>query len=296
MEFLEPVMRPPQEASSVILRGTQGCTHNDCHFCYVSRGFPFMAVKPEQLAQEAASMKRFFAPDARIYLAGANPFALPVSKLKEFIDVLRVSFPEFSCLTMQSRIDDIGKKTDRELEELKNLGITHLYIGTENGHEQTLLRMNKGHSAADTVTQLQRLDFAGIKYTNFYVLGLGGKGLGQSCAKATAAMFNKVNPVRITTTGLTLFDASPVAEMARRGEFVEASEREKIEELRTFLSELEIEVFYDGIHYLNPLHYRFNTGNRLQKKQVLDDIDDILATHSDEELELMVNRNQMKSL
>ena len=52
MEFTEPAMRPPQEAQSLLLRATQGCTYNRCRFCYVSRGYPFMAVTPEQLEQE----------------------------------------------------------------------------------------------------------------------------------------------------------------------------------------------------------------------------------------------------
>ena len=296
MEFTEPVMRPPQEVSSVILQATQGCTHNDCHFCYVTRGYPFMAIKPEKLEQDAMRLKRFFAPNTRIYLAGANPFVLPTRILKEYVAALRKVFPEFSCLAMQSRIDDIARKTDTELTELNSLGLNHLYIGTENGHEDTLRLMNKGHTAKDTVEQLRRLDKAGIKYTNFYVIGLGGKGMGQACALATAKMFNQVHPIRITTTGLTMFKNAPVSEMAKRGEFQEASEREKIEELRTFLANLEIDVFYDGIHYLNPVHYRFQTGDKTTKEQVLADIDEILESYSDADLELMVNRRQMVSL
>lgn len=296
MELTEPVMRPPQEVTSVILQATQGCTHNDCHFCYVTRGYPFRALQPEQLGQKAMELKRFFAPDSRIYLAGANPFVLPTRMLKDYINVLRKPFPEFSCLTMQSRIDDIGRKSDAELAELKSLGLSHLYIGTENGHEETLKRMNKGHTAKDTVEQLHRLDNAGITYTNFYVIGLGGRGMGQTCALATAEMFNQVHPVRITTTGMTMFANAPVSGMARRGEFTEASEREKIEELRTFLENLKIDVFYDGIHYLNPVHYRFQTSNIEDRRRVLADIDDILNSYSDEDLELMVNRKEMASL
>ncbi|MDE5831645.1 MAG: hypothetical protein K2H64_01420, partial [Desulfovibrio sp.] len=130
----------------------------------------------------------------------------------------------------------------------------------------------------------------------FYVLGMGGKGNGFRRALNTEAMFNSVNPERITTTGMTLFEASPVADMARKGEFVEASEREKIEELRAFLNALKIDVFYDGVHYLNPLNYRFRNSDASAKTRVLTDIDDILASHTDAELELMVNRRQMTSL
>ena len=294
--FTEPAMRPPQEAQSLLLRATQGCTYNDCHFCYVSRGYPFMAVTPDQLEEEARLRKVFFPEDTRIYLTGSNPFALPVERLRAWIEVLRRQVPHFSTVTMQSRIDDISGKSDAELRELRELGLNHLYIGTENGNEEVLILMNKGHSAADSVRQLLRLDAAGIDYTCFYVLGLGGQGWGRASGEATAAMFNRVHPIRITTTGMTVFPGSPLADMAASGVFTEATEREKIEELLVFLENLECDTFYDGVHYLNPLNYRLRIRDTAAKATVLADIRETRASHSDEELELMVSREQMQSL
>ena len=255
-----------------------------------------MAVKPEAMEKAALAHKPFFSSRTPIYLTGANPFALPVWKLKEYIAILRKHFPNFSRISLQSRIDDIAKKSDEELAELRDLGLSHLYIGTENGNEDALALMDKGHTAKDTVEQLKRLDKSGFTYTNFYILGMAGKGNGQKSAKETAAMFNQVHPSMITSTAITLFDRAPVAEMARNGQFQQPSEREMIEELRTFLSELKIDTYYDGVHYLNPVNYRFQTGNLEQKRKVLEDIDDILATHSDEELEWIVDRKSKLSL
>ena len=52
MHFTEPMMRPPQEATSLLLRCTQGCTYNQCLFCYVSRGFAFGAVRLGDMEQD----------------------------------------------------------------------------------------------------------------------------------------------------------------------------------------------------------------------------------------------------
>lgn len=296
MRFTEPVMRPPQEARSLLPRATQGCTYNKCNFCYVSRGYRFMAVTPEELEAEIAPLKRFYPPDTKIYMTGANPFALPVRKHKEYVEVLRRHYPEFRELSMQTRIDNIAAKSDEELRELRDLGISHLYIGTENGNDDALGVMNKGYKASAVVEQLRRLDQAGIAYTTFYLLGMAGKGAGKKSGRETAEMFNQAHPRRITTTGLTIFKNTPLADMVAKGEFIQASEREKIEELREFLSHLEIDTFYDGIHYLNPLNYRFQTGDAKAKAAVLADIDEILATHTDAELEMMVGREKMISL
>lgn len=296
MKFTEPPMRAPQEIRSLILQATQGCTYGKCNFCYTSRGYLFMAIKPEDMEKAALAMKPYFPSNTPIYLTGANPFALPAWKLKQYIAVLRRHFPNFSRISLQSRIDDIAKKSDEELAELCRLGLSHLYIGTENGNDEALELMNKGQTAEDTVTQLKRLDKAGFTYTTFYILGMGGKGKGQQSARATAAMFNRVHPQMITSTAITPFAQAPIAGMVKSGEFVMPSEREMIEELRTFLAELEIDTFYDGIHYLNPLNYRFQVGDPRQKQQVLADIDNILATYSDADLELMVNRKEKLSL
>lgn len=296
MRFTEPVMRPPQEAHSLLPRATQGCTYNKCKFCYVSRGYKFLAVTPEELEAEIAPLKRYYPPDTKIYMTGSNPFALPCHRLKEYIAILRKHYPEFRELSMQTRIDNIPGKTDSELAELCELGLSHLYIGVENGNDAALDLMNKGYHSDKVVAQLRRLDKAGIEYTNFYLLGMAGKGNGQQSGLATAKMFNQVHPRRITTTGLTIFRDTPLAEMERKGEFVQPSEKEKIEELKTFLENLEIDTFYDGIHYLNPVNYRLRTGDKDAKARVLADLDAILKEYSETELERMVAREQMASL
>lgn len=294
MEFTEPAMRPPLEARSLLLRATQGCTYNDCSFCYVSRGYRFAAVSPEQMEEELLARKQAFAADTAIYLTGSNPFALPVAHLLAYARLLRRRLPLFSALSMQARIPDIAGKSLEELTALREAGLTHLYIGVENGSDYALALMNKGHTSGETVEQLHRLDEVGLRYITFYILGMAGRGRGRESGMATAAMFNQVRPQRITTTGLTIFPASPLHATVRSGGFVEASEKEKVEELLVFLEHLHTDTFFDSVHYLNPLCYRFQTSQ--EKDTVIADIRDLLETHSEEDIELMVNRPLMHSL
>lgn len=110
----------------------------------------------------------------------------------------------------------------------------------------------------------------------------------------TAALFNQVHPVRIVSTGMTATDGTGAAKPQKEGKFVQAPEREKIEELRLFLRELKVDTFYDGVHYLNPLHYRLQTSDVKTREKVLADIDAILAKYSDSELEASINRRRME--
>ena len=294
MEFTETAFRPLQEANSLLLRLTQGCTYNACHFCYTSRGHDFLETSSEHLEGELLAKKPFHPADTNVYMIGANPLALPFARLKSHIELLRKHFPRFRELGMQAMIRDVKGKSREELEQLRALGLRHLYIGTENGNDDALRLMNKGHTADEAAEQLLRLDQAGIEYTTQYILGMAGRGQGEASARATAALFNRVHPRRLTTTGLTVFPGTPLAGMVQTGAFTEASEKEKVEELLVFFEHLTTDTFFDSVHYLNPLTYRFSTA--LEKEAVMDDIRDFLATHSEEEIEFMVGRSQMRSL
>lgn len=294
MKFAEPVYRPPMEAHSLLLPVTQSCNWNKCNFCYRLKDYPFLITTAEDLEQEILSQKPFYPPDTDIFLVGSNTFVLSMRKFREFFAVIRKYYPRAGKISMFSRIDAIADKSDADLKELKELGVSQLYVGTENGNDDALELMNKGHNAAEAREQLKRLDAAGIAYTVFYIIGMGGKGAGKKSALETAALFNEINPARIVSTGMTVTEGTGAAKLQKDGKFVQASEREKIEELRLFLQELKVDTFYDGIHYLNPLHYRFQTSDSAARDKILADIDSILAKYSDSELEAAINRRQME--
>lgn len=294
MRFTEPIYRPPMEAKAMLLQATQSCNWNKCAFCYRDKTYPFLAAKPEELEEQILAQKVFFVPETPVFLVGSNTFALPTRMLMGYLDVINKHLPKHGRLSMFSRIDAIAAKSDEDLAELKKAGLTQLYVGTENGNDAALKLMNKGHDSAEAVKQLKRLEAAGIDYVAFYILGMGGKGTGQQTALDTAKMFNQLKPRRITSTGMTTTEGTGAAKMRANGEFTDASEREKIEELRTFLENLETDTYYDGLHYLNPLHYRLKNSDKETKAKVLADIDRILATYSDSQLESAINRPEME--
>ena len=294
MKFAEPVYRPPMEANSLLLPVTQSCNWNRCNFCYRLKEYPFLVTTPEDLEQEILSQRPFYPPNTDIFLVGSNTFVLPVRKFRELFAVIRKYYPRAGKISMFSRIDAIADKSDADLAELKSLGVSQLYVGTENGNDEALELMNKGHNAAEAVEQLRRLDAAGIAYTVFYIIGMGGKGAGEKSARETAVLFNQLRPARIVSTGMTVTEGTGAAKLQKEGQFIQASEREKIEELRLFLKELKVDTFYDGIHYLNPLHYRFQTSDTAAVAKAISDIDAVLARYSDSELEAAINRRQME--
>lgn len=291
--FDEPVCRPPWEAASMLLPVTQSCTWNKCGFCYRSKDYPFRIAPYEAFAAAIQMQKQIYPEDTAVFFIGSNNFALSADRLKRYLQIVSEEIPRRGRIAMFSRVDAIAAKTDRQLSELNNSGPLHLYVGTENGSDEILALMEKGHTHAEAAEQMKRLERAGITYTVFYILGLGGKNAGQKAAKETAQFFNELHPQQIVTTGMTVTEGTGIASLEQQGGFIQASEREKADELKTFLEELEIDSMYDGTHILNPVHYRFHTGDRAVKGKVIADLERILNGYTEAELEAAVNRQRM---
>lgn len=280
--FTGTVWRPPYEAHSVLLQTTVGCTHHACKFCTLYGDLRFRLAPMEEIEADLAIVARHQPRARRVFLVGANPFVLSYNRLVRLADRIRDFLPKVRTIGMFARITDIAAKSDEELRELRLRGITGLSIGTETGDDPSLDFMNKGWTAADALEQCRRLDRAGIEYYLTYMTGLAGKGHGERAAHATAALFNRLRPYIIGIVSLTLFPEAPLAADVAAGRFVEAGERERLEELRTFIAELTVPTTIMGHTVSNavPLLGRLPE----ERARLLRELDEALARLSEEEL------------
>lgn len=253
LHFTGTVWRPPHEAYSVLLQATTGCTHHACKFCGLYGGLRFRVSPMEEIEADLRIIARWQPRARRIFLVGANPFALGFGRLVRLADRIRDRLPKVQSIGMFARVDDIARKTDAQLRELRAYGFTGLSIGTETGDDPTLLRMNKGTTAAEIIAQSRRLDEAGIEYYFTYMSGLAGAGNGQRAARVTADVFNRTHPYLIGLVSLTVFPDTVLAREVQTGEFREAGELERLDEVRTLLERLEIATTIAGQTVSNPV-------------------------------------------
>lgn len=182
---------------------------------------------------------RHYQPRARrVFLTGANPFALSFDRLKELAMTVHDYLPRCQIGTF-SRISDIKNKTVEQLKELRSYGFNGLSIGTESGDDMTLAKMNKGNTAQDTFEQCRKLEEAGIEYYIVYLTGLAGKGNGRRNALASAKLFSRLKPYIISVVSLTLFPGSELYGDVANGNYTVSPEHERLEELMTFIGNLE---------------------------------------------------------
>lgn len=303
MHFTGTIWRPPYEAASLLLEVTAGCTHHKCKFCtlYDDLPFPFRMSPLEDVeadlleAQIAANspLERLSAvlqglpagrSFARAFLVGANPFVLKAERLLTIARLIGQYLPSIRSIGCFARIDDVGRKTDEELVQLKAAGYDGITIGVETGDREALAFMDKGYAPEDILTQCQRLDRAGIGYHFFYLAGISGAGRGREGALASAAVFNQLHPQIVGSSMLTVWPNSRLYQEIRAGNWREAGELEKLDELRALISHLEIPVTFAALGASNA--FRFQGRLPEDRQRLLDALDRICRETGEEELRL----------
>ncbi|QOX63024.1 radical SAM protein [Anoxybacterium hadale] len=240
MHFTGTIWRPPYEANSALLQVTAGCTHHDCKFCslYADLPFKFRISPMSEVAEDLQELRAYHSCAERIFLTGANPFALSVDKLTEIAQKVHQYLPRVKSIGCFSRVTDITPKTLEQLKELRQLGYDGVIIGTETGDDDTLRFMRKGYQSKDIIEQLNRLDEAKITYHISYLNGLSGAGNSPKAALNTAEIYNQINPVSLSIVALTIFPESDLFTEIKNGTFTETGELEKLQEQKTLIENL----------------------------------------------------------
>lgn len=302
MHYTGTIWRPPYEAGSLLIQVTAGCTHHRCKFCTLYDELPFsfrlspMAEVEADLLEAQMELRGISDAQlklrgigerprvARVFLVGANPFALACDKLEAIAKLVRRYFPECRSIGCFARVADIGRKTDDQLSRLAGLGYDGLSVGVETGDDTALAFMDKGHTARDIVEQAARLDTAGIRYCFMYLAGLSGAGRGEAAGAASAAVFNQTRPALIGSSMLTVFPNSRLYQEIVAGNWQEQTEMEKLRELRALAAGLEIPTHFATLGASNAVWAEGRLPE--DREAILAALDRALATQSEESLRL----------
>lgn len=292
MHFTKRTWRPPYEADSCIIQLTSGCTYNKCHFCSLYKDEAFCLTSLSEFEKDLDEIKRYQPYARRIFLTGANPFALSYKILKPYILTVRDYLIKCQTIAMFTSIRDIKAKEPWQLKKLRAMGVNGLSIGTESGDDATLLTANKGYSSQDILEQCQKLDDAGIEYYFVYMTGLAGANNGYRNAVNSAKLFSRLNPYFISVDSLTLFPNTEFYKMAQKGIFKPAMETERLIELQAFIQNLHIKTHLLANSKSN--FYPLTAYLPKEREALANEIQQIINTFSEEEM--LQYRNSLTSL
>lgn len=284
MHYSGTIWRPPYEAWSALLQVTAGCTHHSCKFCTLYEDLPFkFRMSPmSEIEADLQEISRCAPNASRLFLTGANPFVLEVSKLKEIAHLAKQCLQKLTSIGCFARVTDITPKSVSELKDLRALGYNKITIGVETGDDAALSFMNKGYTSADILEQCHKLDEANIEYDIFYLTGIYGKGKSAEGVANALKVFNQINPKLIGASMLTIYPTSELFSEIQNGRWTEETEIEKYEEMKLLICGLEIKTIFAAMSASNLLRLQGNIPD--DKELLISQIDKFIEALGEQNL------------
>jgi len=287
--FEQGVIRPPSEASSLLVRVTRNCPWNRCHICPAYKGQKFSRRTVEEVKNDIDMMADYYSSNAgRItsaFLQDADSLILPAHELLEIITYIRKRFPGIKRITTYARAKSMKRKSPEDYLSLKEAGLTRIHSGMESGSLNVLKLIQKGIKPDDILTGGIRVRESGISLSEYIMPGVGGKALSREHALGTASLLNKIRPDFIRVRTFAVHPMSPIQKMIDAGSFDPMNDEEVIAEIRLLLENLdEMPSYFScgdfSLNLLMQVDGRLDTS----KKAMMDEIDRYLAMSNDQKL------------
>ena len=248
MRYIGKLYRPPSEAHSYILQATIGCSWNHCTYCDMYRDKPVFRFRPlqeslEDIAQAAAE----FGPRVeKVFIADGDALVLPMDYWEPILKAVHLHFPRVRQVSCYATATNILEKTPAELAQLRELGLTLLYMGPESGDETTMRRIAKaarpkgaeGQWLYDSHAEAARkAHTAEMKLSAIFLLGAGGLERSAEHAAGSARLATDMDPEYLAALTLTVVPTTPLAARAEQGRFELPPIEGLLTELRTLIDQ-----------------------------------------------------------
>ncbi len=235
MRYIGDIYRPPSEAYSLLLQVTVGCSHNKCTFCNMYKNKQFRLRPMEDVLEDLDWARAHYRRVDRIFLCDGDALCLKNSKLLIILDRIRELFPECERVTSYGRATDALRKSDEELQELRDHGLTMVYLGAESGSPKVLEMINKGETAEQLIEGVKKLERNGIKTSVTFISGLGGPELMEEHAVESGKMIAEMNASYVSFLTLILDPIAPMYKDWKEGKFKLLKPEEVLQEAAIML-------------------------------------------------------------
>ena len=285
LDYIDPVFRPPSEARSLILQVTNGCSWNQCTFCemYTQSQKRFRPKPIEELEEQLANLSAAGYPVRRVFLADGDAMTLSTRRLKEILQLIRRYYPDVQRVSSYCLPRNLRKKSVEDLLELRELGLSMMYVGCESGDDEVLRLVEKGESYDSSLAALTKIKQAGMKSSVMILNGLGGVRYSQQHAINSARLMNDAQPDYLSTLVVSFPVGDERYQKNFNGEFEPLNQSQLFAEMKTLLETLELEkTIFRSDHASNYLVLKGVLGK--DKQSMLDQVN--LALHQPDRIAL----------
>ena len=277
LEYIQPVFRPPSEGRSLILQVTNGCSWNKCTFCemYTAPQKKFAPKAEDKVIEEIKRCGEQLTQVRRVFLGDGDAMVLSTRRLKTILEAIKQHLPTVSRVSAYCLPRNIKNKTEQELRELRELGLSLIYIGAESGDDEVLAKINKGETFDSTKTSILKAKAAGIKVSVMVINGMGGKAYSRQHAINSAKLVNDTQPDYLATLVLFFSGGRDKVEQGFDSSFTALNTTELCEEMRVFIQHTELkQSIFRSDHVSNHLVLKGVLSK--DKQAMLADIDDAI--------------------
>jgi len=239
--YEQGVIRPPSEATSLLVRVSRNCPWNQCVFCPAYKGTKFSKRTVDEVKKDIDTMAVEYGA-VRVtsaFLQDADSLLLPTGDLIAILEYLREKFPKIDRITTYARARTLKRKSVDELRLLRAAGLTRVHAGLESGSETVLKLIKKGLTPEEIVTGGRHVMDAGLELSEYVMPGIGGRALSQEHAIETAKVLNMIRPHFIRIRTFAMHPKSPMQRMVEEGTFVPMNDEETIGEIRLLVDHLD---------------------------------------------------------
>jgi radical SAM superfamily enzyme YgiQ (UPF0313 family) len=236
MRYEGRIYRPPSEAESYILQATIGCSWNKCVYCDMYRDKTFRVRELADTLQDLHMAARASGGAIdKLFVADGDALVLDMEHWRAILGTARKLLPRLSRVSCYAMASNIHDKSEEELRELRELGLSLLYIGPESGDDRTLKRIVKGGSHALHADAAHKAHAAGMRVSMIVLLGIGGVERSQEHAEATAALVTAMDPEYLSALTTSEVPGTPLVKLREKGFWQLPSVPRMLQELRTLI-------------------------------------------------------------
>lgn len=192
-----------------------GCTFCSNASFSPNSGGPLKSIREQVEEGIAVYRKRRFGGEKFIaYFQAFTNTDAPVDRLAALYDE-SLSHPDVVGLAIATRPDSLPEPVLDLLSDLQKRTALFLEVGLQSIHDETLRRVNRGHTFTDFVDAVARIKKRGLYLSTHLILGLPGEDRGMMLATIERVAPLPIDAVKLTH--LYIPKQAPLAQAYRRG-------------------------------------------------------------------------------
>ncbi len=238
MRYHGTVIRPPSEGHSYILQVTYGCSHNCCTFCGTYIDKPFQPRPFDEVLEDILTAGRVMPKTRRVFLADGDALVLSNRRLTQIMTALNSAFPHLERVATYANAGNLLRKSETDLETLVQQGLRIVYLGLESGDDEILARIQKGASASEMITAVQKAKRSGLLVSIIGILGIGGPEHSNRHAELTGQVVSQMDPDYFSMLTLMLVPGTELYQQWHSGEFQLLEPEQMLVELRQVIEHI----------------------------------------------------------